>query len=254
MWLGMSELQSNEPASAATHLQRAAKLKPQDVDILYHLGRAYMELSKDTYERLYQTDPKSWRVHQVLAQSFEEADRLDDAAKECLDAIRLRPTEPGLHLMLGQIYAKQSNLEKAGAEFQSELKIDPDNFTAMYKLAAVSTDLSKPEIAAELLKRILEVHPDSRQARYQLGRAEAQMGQAEAAIRDFSAVVKGKGSVDAETLRQSYYQLAQLYRRAQRLEESRVALNEFTRLKQQSDVEQEQKLENKLKRSMEPQE
>jgi hypothetical protein len=65
--------------------------------------------------------------------------------------------------------------------------------------------------------------------------------------------VKGNGPTTAETVRQSYYQLAQLYRRAQQPEEARLALNEFARLKQQSDVEQEQKLEDKLKRSTEPQ-
>lgn len=252
LWLGIAELAADDPAPAVQHLEQASKLRPDNVDILYHLGRAYMQLSKSTYERMYQTDPKSWRVHQVLAESFEEADRLDDAVKECQEAIGLKPTEPGLHQMLGEIYWKQNNLEKAEAAFEDELKVDPQNFTAMYKLASVSIERSKPEAAAQLLKRVLAEHPESRDAHYELGRAEAQLGETEAAIHDFSTVVKGTGPLDPETLRQSYYQLAQLYRRAQRLEESRVALNEFARLKQQADREQEQKLADKLKRSTEP--
>jgi len=66
-------------------------------------------------------------------------------------------------------------------------------------------------------------------------------------------VVADAGRSDSETVRQSYYQLAQLYRRAQRPEDSRAALDSFMRLKQQADAAQAQKLEDKLKRASEAQ-
>jgi hypothetical protein len=50
-------------------------------------------------------------------------------------------------------------------------------------------------------------------------------------------------------LRQSYYQLAQLYRRQQKTEESKAALENFMRLKQQADAQQAQRLQDKIKRS-----
>lgn len=253
MWLGVAQLAAGDTSFAVSSLEKASKLNPKDLDILYHLGQAYMDLSKQSYERMYQADPKSWRVHEVLAESFEQADRLDDAIKECQDALKIRPHEPGLHQLLGEIYWKQNNLGYAEAEFQAELNIEPQNYTAMYKLATVSIERSKPEIAVALLNQILREHPESRAAYYELGRAEAQLGKTEDAIRDFSITVNGAASVDPEILRQSYYQLAQLYRRAQRPEESRIALNEFVRLKQQADSEQDQKLQDKLKRSTEPQ-
>jgi tetratricopeptide (TPR) repeat protein len=253
MWLGIAELGSGDAASAVTNLEKASKLKPNNVDILYHLGRAYMQLSKETYEAMYQADPKSWRVHQVLAESFKEAERLDDAVKECQEAINMRPNDAALHDLLGDIYWKQNNLEKAEAEFQAELKISPQDFSAMYKLGTVSVERSRPEVAVQLLTEVLRKHPESREAHYQLGRADTQLGKTDEAIRNFSAAVNGKGPIDSELLRQSYYQLAQSYRRAQRFEESRVALNEFARLKQEADNEQEQKLQDKLRRSTEPQ-
>lgn len=253
LWLGIAELETDDASSAVSNLEKALRLKPNDTDILYHLGRGYMQLSKETYERMYKSDPKSWRVHQVLAESFEEADRLDDAVKECQEAIRLKPSEPGLHQLLGGIYWKQNNLEKAEAEFQEELKIDPQNFAAMYKLASVSIERSKPQIGVELLQVFLREHPESRDAHYQLGRAEAQLGQNDVAIREFSAAAHGTGPIEPETLQQSYYQLAQLYRRAQRLDESRIALNTFVRLKQEADAQQDQKLQDKLKRATEQQ-
>jgi len=90
-------------------------------------------------------------------------------------------------------------------------------------------------------------YPD---AQYQLGRAEAQLGQVNAAITSFKAAVD-EGQAGCETKRQSYYQLAQLYRRAQRPEESQAALESFMRLKQEADAARAQKLEDKMKRSPE---
>ena len=55
--------------------------------------------------------------------------------------------------------------------------------------------------------------------------------------------------VDTETLRQSYYQLSQLYRRVQKPEESRAALDSFMKLKQQADAEQSQRLQDMMNRA-----
>jgi hypothetical protein len=71
------------------------------------------------------------------------------------------------------------------------------------------------------------------------------------AIEDFKAEVAEGNGADGESVRQSYYQLAQLYRRAQQPEESKAALDSFLRLKQQEDAAQSQKLQDKLKRSSE---
>ncbi len=249
MWLGMAQLGNGDSGLAVQSLEKASKLKPNDVDIFYHLGKAYMQLSKQTYERMYQADPNSWRIHQVLADSFEQADRLDDAAKESKLALSLKPSEPGLHQQLGEIYQAGNHLEEAEGEFKSELKISPQNFAVMYKLATVLIERSNAREASELLTQVGASHPESRPAHYQLGRAYVQLGDNESAIREFSAVVKGSGSVDAEVERQSYYQLAQLYRRVQRPEEARLALTTFLRLKQDADAQRNQKLEDKLKRS-----
>ena len=88
------------------------------------------------------------------------------------------------------------------------------------------------------------------EAHYQLGRAEAQLGDNEAAARNFAAVVAVPPErTDQDVLQQSWYQLAQLYRRLHRLQDSRAALDSFARLKQQSDAEKGHKLQDKLRKS-----
>lgn len=249
MWLGVALLAKGDADAATVALDKAAQLKPNDVDILYHRGRAHMLVSKASYEAMYKTDPNSWRIHQVLSQSYAEADRLNDAIAECQLAISARPNEPGLHEELANLYWQQNQLANAEVEFQTELKNDPENTDAMYKLAVISLERSKTDVAADLLATVLKRTPHSADAEYQLGRAKSQMGEVDSAIDNFKSAVADSGNSDTETLRQSYYQLAQLYRRKQQPEESRVALDAFLRLKQQADKQQAQNLQDKLRRS-----
>jgi tetratricopeptide (TPR) repeat protein len=251
MWLGVAQLAAGDNGAAAITLDEAARLSPGDVDILYHRGRAHMLVSKESYEQMYKADPNSWRVHEALAQSFVQADRLEDAIKECNNALNMRPSEPGLHEELADMYWKQNQLEKAEGAFQQELKIDPESLSSTYKLAVVSLERSKPEVTVSLLDGLLRRSPAYGDAHYQKGRAESQLGEVDAAIADFQAEVAKPNQADSESLRQSYYQLAQLYRRAQRPEDSRAALDSFLRLKQQADVNQAQKLQDKMKLSAE---
>jgi len=249
MWLGVAQLAAGDAEGATLSLDEAAHLSPDNVDILYHRGRAHMLVSNESYEQMYKADPNSWRVHQALAQSFVEADRLDDAAQECQNALNLRASEPGLHEELADIYWKQNQLEKAETAFQEELKIDPESLSSRYKLAVVSLERSKPDVTVSLLSEVLHQSPEYRDAHYQKGRAEAQLGHVEDAIVDFKAEVTEGQKGDPEAVRQSYYQLAQLYRRAHQPEEAKAALDAFLRLKQAEDASQAQKLEDKLKKS-----
>jgi tetratricopeptide (TPR) repeat protein len=249
MWLGVTQLAEGKTEAATANLDKAAKLKPGDVDILYHRGRAHMLLSKNSYEEMYKADPNSWRVHQVLAQSFSEAERYGDAVRECEQALAQKPGEPGLHEMLADIYWKQNDLPHAETEFQNELKVNPENVSSMYKLAVISIERSKPEVAQQLLAEVLRRNPHSGDAHYQMGRVQAQLGNVNSAIGSFTSAVQDAGKEDSETLRQSYYQLAQLYRRAQRPADSRAALDSFMKLKQEADARQAQKLQDKLKRA-----
>jgi tetratricopeptide (TPR) repeat protein len=249
MWLGVVQLAQGDALGASATLDKAAALKPNDVDILYHRGRAHMLVSKETYEQMFHADPNSWRVHEVLAQSYLEADRYEDAIAEFQLAIAAKPEEPGLHEELGDAYWKQVQLPKAEDAFREEIKLDPENSSVLYKLAVVSLEHSEPEVAKQLLTEVIARVPHFADAEYQLGRVDAQLGNIDGAIGDLTAAVADSGDKDTETLRQSYYQLAQVYRRAQRAEDSRQALEAFMRLKKQADADQAEKLAAKLKMS-----
>jgi tetratricopeptide (TPR) repeat protein len=209
-----------------------------------------MLLSKETYEAMYKLAPDSWRIHQVLAQSFAEADRPQDAISECNKALELRPNEPGLHQQLGDVYWSQNDLAKAKDEFEAETRIDPYNTDVKFKLAVVSLERSETDVARQLLTEVLRAQPSFAGAHYQLGRIEAQLQNDDKAVTEFRAAIRDAGEApDTEIVKQSYYGLALAYRRLQRIEEASAAMNSFTQLKQQADAQQAQKLQNKLKRA-----
>lgn len=243
MWLGVVELAREHAEEAADALDRAAKLAPDNVDILYHRGQAHLLVSRNSYERMFKQDPKSWRVHQVLAQTAAEAERYPDAIGEYLVAIRLAPTAPGLHEELGTAYLNSSKLQEAEDAFQSELQLDPHNVLARYKLGVLAMERGDGAKAKELIEAALKEKPGLEAADYNLGRAEAMLGDDAAALEHFKRATEGS---DPDSVRQAWYQLGGVYRRLHRMDEARQAMAVFQKLKNQ---EQDDLRRAKLRRA-----
>jgi protein O-GlcNAc transferase len=229
MWLGVVNLAKDRPEEAAAALDKALVLSPNDVDILYHRGQAHLLVSKNSYARMFAADPKSWRVHQVLAQANAEADHHTDAIAEYEEAIKLAPTQPGLHEELGSEYRNARRPEEAAAAFRRELVIDPYNVLAKYKLGVLALEQGDGAQAKEFMEAALREKPDLHHADYILGRAEMQLGNESVAM-DF---LKRATAIetDPEFLQQAWYQLGIVYRHLHRMDEAQKAMVMFQKLK-----------------------
>jgi tetratricopeptide (TPR) repeat protein len=245
MWLGIVQLAKERPEDAAEALDKAAKLDPTNVDILYDRGRAHLLISKNSYEKMFKSDPKSWRVHQVLAQADAESERHTDAIAEYEAAIKLAPRQPGLHEELGIEYRNAGQIEAADAQYRAELDIDPNNINARYKLGTLQLERGRPEEAKKLIESALQQNPALLDAHYYLGRVQMQLGNDEEALTSFKIVLTS--DPDPDIAQQAYYQLAIVYRRLHRLDEAKAALAQFENLKQQSNEHQQQLYEKKRK-------
>jgi tetratricopeptide (TPR) repeat protein len=118
MWLGVAGMAAGKTAEAAKHLDAAAAVAPNDLDILFHRGRAHLKLSQESYQQMFKVDPKSARVHQVLAQSYEQSDREAEAIAEYELTIKLAPELPGVREALGSLYWKNNRMDEAEAMFE----------------------------------------------------------------------------------------------------------------------------------------
>jgi tetratricopeptide (TPR) repeat protein len=246
MWLGVTELAAEKPEDAVVALDKAARLAPDDVDILYHRGHAHMLVSQASYEHMLRVNPASWRVHQVLAQAAAQSDRDMDAIAEYQAAIKGAPGQPGLHEELATEYWKSGKLDEAEAEYTQELSIDPQSLLATYKLGSLRVERGKPQEGKPLIEAALRQSQNLPNAYYYLGRAETQLGNDLAAVDDFKRAVAA-ANTDPEIAQQAYYQLSQLYRRQHKIEEAQAALTNFLRLKQEATEHQQQLFERKRK-------
>jgi len=241
MWLGVVRLALDRPEEAAEALDKAAKLKSDDQDILYHRGRAHLLVSQNSYDRMFKLNPKSWLVHRVLAQASAQADRHMDAVAEYEEAIKLAPTQPGLHEELGTEYRAVNKIAEAEQAFQKELEVDPHNVLAMYKLGAIEVEKGDGAKGKELIEAAQKEKPDLIHLDYNLGRAEMLLGNDADAAAHFERTVKTDG--DPEVIEQAWFQLGTAYRRLHRTDEARTAMATYQQLKDESAKKSQQQLE-----------
>jgi len=244
MWLGVVHLAAENPEEAVGALDKAAKLAPDNVDILYHRGRAHLLVSKNSYEKMFQVDPRSWRVHQVLAQADSEADRQEDAIAEYQAAIQLAPRQPGLHEELGTEYWKAGKLELAEAALQQELEIDQNNVLARYKLGTLAVERGEGAKSKELIEGAMQRDPSLKNSSYYLGRAEMELGNYAEAAKSFERTVSVPG-VDRELVQQAWYQLGIAYRHLHRIDDAQKAFATFQRLKDEETQKQQERFKKK---------
>lgn len=248
MWLGLTQLATENPEEAAAALDHAAKLAPDNVDILYHRGRAHLLVSKESYEKMFQSDPKSWRVHQVLAEADAEADRHEEAIAEYEVAIQLVPRQPGLHEKLGTEYLKAGKPDLAEAMLNKELEIDPNNVLARYKLGTLQVERGEGAKSKELIQGALRQDPTIKDSSYYLGRAEMELGNYDAAVEAFHRAIAASDT-DPEIVQQSWYQLGISYRHLHRIDDAQKAFAAFQRLKDEEAQKQQERLKKKREAS-----
>lgn len=233
MWLGVVQLEKGDGPGAAAALDKAAELSPDSVDILYHRGRAHLLVSNQSYAKMFEVDPKSWRVRQLLAEANASAERHLDAIAEYELAIKLAPNQPRLHEELGTQYRLAGKLPEAEQAYLKELEIDPQNVTAQYKLGVLAIEKGEAARAKELIEAALRIRPNLQHAEYNLGRAEMLLGNDVVAIKHFERAVSADVAAesDPEVVEQSWYQLGIAYRRLRRMNEAQKAMATFQRLK-----------------------
>ncbi|HET8967728.1 MAG TPA: tetratricopeptide repeat protein [Candidatus Acidoferrum sp.] len=233
MWLGVVQLEKGDGPSAAAALDKAAELAPDNVDILYHRGRAHLLISNQSYAKMFEADPKSWRVRQLLAEANASAERHLDAIAEYELAIKLAPNQPRLHEDLGTQYRLAGKLPEAEQAYLKEIEIDPDNVTAGYKLGVIAIEKGDAARGKELIEGALRARPNLQHSDYNLGRAEMLLGNDAAATRHFERAVSADvaAASDPDVVEQSWYQLGIAYRRLRRMDEAQKAMATFQRLK-----------------------
>lgn len=180
----------------------------------YWRARCYEKLATAAYLRLYQANPNSHRLHQLMGDI--EAARGDDgkAVEEYRAAIALKPSLPNLHYSLGHLLWKDLKVPEARVELEAEIALNPHHAGALNDLGDTYLLEHQPEKALPLLERALAADAGNSDIHRDLGTAYSELKDYRKAEEQFKLAIADDhdGSV--------HYKLARAYQALGKKEEA----------------------------------
>ena len=203
---------------AVAGFERAIQLDPRDPKPHVNLGEIYLE-TKDLdkaivhLEEAITIDPEhSSLAHNFLGAALLEKKMLEQAEKELLQALEMRPRIPDAHYNLGLLYEEKGDLKRAMEEYKKEIEIHPDAHPAHFNLALL---YKKTGLLREQVIELQEaIKTDQSFARAYLFLAKAYLDLNENYEEAISLAKKGlELEPEAESAPLGHYVLADIYNR-----------------------------------------
>jgi tetratricopeptide (TPR) repeat protein len=228
--LGLALYLSGRIADALPYLERTREAAPDNPELAYVLGMAYiqtrqLEKARQAWARTFAVDPASASAHLLTAQMMIRA-QLDDLAEaELRLAQKQDPRLPHVHYLLGQTALFRGQLDDSIALFKKELEINPADSMALLRLGDAYVRQMKWSEAISVLQRSVWINPSFSGPYILLGRAyvkKGELGTAEGMLR--RAVELDPNNTSA------HYLLAQVLQQTGRAEEAKREFEAAERL------------------------
>jgi tetratricopeptide (TPR) repeat protein len=259
-------------------LQRYIETHPKSSWAWYALGYSYYGQHKlgESIKALAQSlqlDVKNAEAHKVLGRDLMMIGRFDAARVEFEQGARYDPKSAEMPYNLGKLYSIQDSWALAKQSFERALTLDPSymeahdglglaleslgdknaaiasyqraidlsearhaKFSAPYvNMSALYNQQGDSKTALDFARRALAVNPSSDRALYQMAKAYERDGATAAAVDSLNRAVAINPQASSY-----FYMLATVYRRLGKAEESRKAMETFSKLSRLSN-ELEQK-------------
>jgi tetratricopeptide (TPR) repeat protein len=155
--------------AAETRLVTFLAAKPNNAEARYLLAKAYEHLSLSVLSRMFQVDPNSYRVHQLLGRIYEYRWQNDKALAEYRTVERMRPALPGIHLAVGEVLWREEQLVPALEEFKAEIRLNPYDARPYAEMGTILVMKHESESAIPYLVEAIRLQPDMLLVYKQLG-------------------------------------------------------------------------------------
>jgi tetratricopeptide (TPR) repeat protein len=136
---------------------------------LYVLSQALRAMAESAFNELAAVAPNSYWTHVVMAESFAEQGKIEEAIGEYSNALQVQPAARGIHMQMGNLYWKAHQSENAISQFQAELAIDLHNAMANFALGHAYLRMNQLDHAAVCLHKAIELNPFLAEAHKELG-------------------------------------------------------------------------------------
>ncbi|HVT81797.1 MAG TPA: tetratricopeptide repeat protein [Phycisphaerae bacterium] len=198
-------LTAGDSQKAASDLQNAARLKPEDVPVLTQLLRAQEKSDLNgalvTANHIVALAPTGMS-HVVRASINLQLGRREEAIKDFSKAIEIGPDTAGLRQVRGETYLKMHDLTPAIADFNEVLRRDTGSTDAYISRAQCRAELGRYTEAVADFSRALELEPGYREAYYRRAISESNLRRFVDATRDLEQAKKLGIKVDDRLLGQ----------------------------------------------------
>ena len=164
-------------------------------------------------------------MHNNLGLALVKQGRLDEAAIQFSQAIRISDYYVKAHYNLGVTLAKQGKLDEAIVQYREAIRIDPDDAAAHYNLGNALERQGKLDDAIARYSAAVRIDPGYADAHYNLGNALERQGKLDDAIAQYYATIRAdSGYTDAHN------NLGIALARQGKLDEALVHFSEAVRL------------------------
>lgn len=191
--MGKTHFMLGDFEGSARSLEAGLKLAPDDYDIAYTLGLAYLKQGQlppavKLYSRMIARLGDRPQLRVLIGRAYRETGYLGEAIEEFKRAIALDPRFPRVHYYLGLTFLLKDGagrLGDAAAQFEIELAAHPDEYLANYYLGIVNTIERNWDKALGFMNKAAQIQPANPDPYFYLGQAFQSLENYPQAIENF---------------------------------------------------------------------
>ena len=131
-------------------------------------------------------------AYNLLATSYIQMGRTEDAIKAYKSSISMSPTDDTAHRNLGNIYFSQGRYNEAETEYNIAVKNGPTTSMNRFSLGQVYLATGRTQQAETTFKSVIKMDPSQYGGYYALGQTYAKEGRQQEAVSEFQRVVAMK--------------------------------------------------------------
>jgi tetratricopeptide (TPR) repeat protein len=222
--LARAELAQGEFLPAFQDLRKALAIEPGNIDALYYLSFTARALSDQEYQRFYNMDPNSSRVHQLLGEAALSNQNSTQAEAEFGKALATNPKSGEAATELAELKRSQSKFDEA-ITYYNQAAQSALTYDVAYGLGACYTYKQDYTAAIYWLQKAVFLGPNSGAAHFALGNALFQSGQFESAIPELKTALQFEPH-----MKQGYFLLGRAYSKLGRNADATAAFNKLDEL------------------------
>ena len=203
--------------------QSSDSSSPEDVH--YLAATELRQRAQHAFEQISALGANSHRAHQVLAESFEAQERVDEAIAEYRTVLSLKPDLAGIRLAIGNLLMSEGRAAEALEEYRAELLRRSNDAQVHYRIGRALIVLGEDKEAEASFNRALALKESPPGAHRELGGIYLSRNQPANAVQALSTYVKSNAN-DAS----AHYLLMRAYRALNNTAAAERHLAEYTRL------------------------